>query len=285
MSQLQDALAAAAAGDKSKAYVMLAELLKQSPNDVDAWVALSDIVDDEKQKRTFLTRALTLNSNHAEAKQKLLYLDTPPEARAPEAEPEPEPAPEPEPEPELEHPVTILEPTPAMDETMMMPPEKVEELRLQSGIGSDDTMVDMRPVSSDAGDFEAQAAGDTIPPWLMGEDGAILDEVEAVEAAVAEPTDESVESTPVPDWLKDEDEVVWEEESAPAVPESEPLSTREMAALQEAEGDKPAPRRRRSNAQLEKLFYWLIFAFVIVGLLFVYLVWLNVDAILEVLPF
>ena len=133
----------------------------------------------------FVTAQVKKGVPVAEAKQKLLYLDTPPEARAPEAEPEPEPAPEPEPEPELEHPVTILEPTPAMDETMMMPPEKVEELRLQSGIGSDDTMVDMRPVSSDAGDFEAQAAGDTIPPWLMGEDGAILDEVEAVEAAKA----------------------------------------------------------------------------------------------------
>ena len=70
MSQLQEAMAAAAAGDKNAAYVMLADLLKQSPNNVDAWVALSDIVDDEKQKRTFLTRALTLDSTHAEAKQK-----------------------------------------------------------------------------------------------------------------------------------------------------------------------------------------------------------------------
>ena len=124
-----------------------------------------------------------------------------------------------------------------------MPPEKVEELRMQSGVGHDDTVVDLRPVSSDANDFEAQASGDTIPPWLMGEDGTVLDEVEAVESAVAEPEMMTSEPAPaVPDWLKEEDEVVWEEEAAPNVPESEPLSTREVVALQEAEKAAPAPR-------------------------------------------
>ena len=280
MSQLQEAMAAAAAGDRNTAYVMLADLLKQSPNNVDAWVALSDIVDDDKQKRTFLTRALTLDSNHAGAKEKLLFLDTPPDAG--EAEPEPASEIDKEPEAVAEHLETIVEPTPlGIDETMMMPPEKVEELRMQSGIGHDDTVVDMRPVSSDAGDFEAQASGDTIPPWLMGEDGSVLDEVEAVESAMADPTAAAAEEeAQVPDWLKDEDEVVWEEESAQIVPESEPLSTREPTALKEAKVSQPAPRRQ-SNDRLEKMFYWLIFAFVLVGLVFVYLVWLNVDTILE----
>lgn len=288
MSQLEDAVAAAEAGDKNKAYVILAALLKTEPNNVDAWVALSEIVDDEKQKRTFLTRALTLKSDHARAASLLHQLDSPPtpevvadlsfeaesddvdmaelEPAADEAEPVAEV--ESDPLPEVSEPAVQSAP----DDTVLMPAAEVAALRQQIEPEPTDTVVDARPISGNAEDFESQATGDTIPPWLMGEDGSIIPEAEALESVLEPEGVASAALEPeVPDWLREELADSWEDEPAPEIMEDEPLSTREITSVAPAApkaAKKQAPKR--SKKQLDRMFSWLILAFVLVGAVALY---------------
>ena len=289
MSQLEDAVAAAEAGDKNKAYVILAALLKTEPNNVDAWVALSEIVDDEKQKRTFLTRALSLKSDHARAATLLHQLDSPPEPEIMAVMPsEPESGTEEQAESgaaeEMAEPVVEVEPDPGpeviepavdttLDDTVLMPAEEVAALRQQIEPETTDTVVDARPISGDSEDFEAQATGDTIPPWLMGEDGSLIADAEAMESNLEPEPVDSIETTPeVPDWLKEELADSWEDESAPEIAAEEPLSTQEITSINPATSKaakKPAPNR--SKKQLDRMFSWLILAFVIVGAIALYL--------------
>ena len=289
MSQLEDAVAAAEAGDKNKAYVILAALLKTEPNNVDAWVALSEIVDDEKQKRTFLTRALALKSDHTRAARLLYQLDSPAEPEIivdmpTEAASDPEEQAESELAEEIAEPVAEVEPDPlpeviepavdtTPDDTVLMPAEEVAALRQQIEPEVTDTVVDARPISGDSEDFEAQATGDTIPPWLMGEDGSLIADAEAIEANLEPESVERIDAAPeVPDWLKEELADSWEDEPASEIVAEAPLSTQEVTSIAPDSlhaVKKPAPKR--SKKQLDRMFSWLILAFVVVGAIALYL--------------
>lgn len=87
---LQEARAAAEAGDKAEAHRQIARVLQANPRDAEAWFLLSSLVDSPQQQATFLQKTLALSPDHAEAQQQLARLTAPPPSPEP---PTPEPTP------------------------------------------------------------------------------------------------------------------------------------------------------------------------------------------------
>ncbi len=94
--ELHYALDLSRQGYKTAAMGIIADVLKRDPEDVEAWAALAQIVDDKEQKRDSLQRILLLTeegSMHTWANEQLALLDQP-GAPAPSAAPiAPAPAP------------------------------------------------------------------------------------------------------------------------------------------------------------------------------------------------
>jgi len=76
MNQLvQAAIAAARQGNKPKAVELIREVLCANPNDVEAWLVLSRLVDQPERKRQCLNRVLTLDVTNKIAREELLKMD------------------------------------------------------------------------------------------------------------------------------------------------------------------------------------------------------------------
>jgi len=65
----QDALKAMKAGDKEKARNLLSQVVEEDEENVDAWVALSKVVDNDAEKRICLTTILQLDPTNAYARK------------------------------------------------------------------------------------------------------------------------------------------------------------------------------------------------------------------------
>ena len=72
---VQSAIEAAQQGDNSKALVFLKQALNANPNDVDAWLVLSAVVDDPRRKRHCLNRVLKLDPANQIACDELAKMD------------------------------------------------------------------------------------------------------------------------------------------------------------------------------------------------------------------
>jgi len=72
---VQTAIAAARQGDKPKAIELLREALCTNPNDIEAWLVLSRLVDQPERKRQCLNRVLALDAGNKIAREELLKLD------------------------------------------------------------------------------------------------------------------------------------------------------------------------------------------------------------------
>jgi hypothetical protein len=70
-SSIQQAKAIASRGDTKTAIAILRDLVRQNPRDVDAWLALADIVDNPQQARQCLERVLKIDPINPIAQQKL----------------------------------------------------------------------------------------------------------------------------------------------------------------------------------------------------------------------
>jgi hypothetical protein len=102
LAQAQQALAR---GDKAGARAILAPVVRADPSDGQAWLLLSETVDDVAQKRDCLQRALRAQPDNAAARSALARLDAPtvaPNASQPAipAPVNPTPASQPAPEPD-----------------------------------------------------------------------------------------------------------------------------------------------------------------------------------------
>lgn len=76
MNQIvQLALASANQGDKNKAMEYIRQALASDAKDVDAWLVLSAIVDQEDRKRQCLNRVLSLEPTNQIAREELLEMD------------------------------------------------------------------------------------------------------------------------------------------------------------------------------------------------------------------
>jgi len=75
---LQEAMIAKQSGDTSLAKQLLSQALIQDPNNVDAWLLMSDVVSDVRLRRNCLERVLAINPGNINAKTALASLDTSP---------------------------------------------------------------------------------------------------------------------------------------------------------------------------------------------------------------
>ncbi|MGE5377920.1 MAG: tetratricopeptide repeat protein [Bacteroidota bacterium] len=87
MSDLDRVQALIAEGEKGSAIRLLASMLLQNKNDLDAWLLLGELIDDPSRKRDCYRQALKLSPNHPKALAGLKELEEPGKP------PEPEPAP------------------------------------------------------------------------------------------------------------------------------------------------------------------------------------------------
>lgn len=72
---VESAIEAAKQGDNKKAIDFLRQVLTANPNDVDAWLVLAAVVDDQQHKRQCLNRVLKLDPVNMVAREELLEMD------------------------------------------------------------------------------------------------------------------------------------------------------------------------------------------------------------------
>lgn len=210
MEELQKAAQAIAAGNKAEANLLLARVIKADPNNVEAWILLSESAATPQQAETFLKRALLVDPDNEDATARLAAHQGAPAAAAP-AEPAAQaesPAPPqaaaitPAPPAEAEVPAEpAATEVPVAAEAIDMLPE-TEADTVEEAAAATPVM----PVSKDPFDFEAQAEAKTLPPWLAGEE-VYLASSEAAADAVEEPSAQP--EVDVPDWLKEEPSETW----------------------------------------------------------------------------
>jgi Tfp pilus assembly protein PilF len=76
--KLKRAVAALKSGDKAAAWKLFAEILRENPNQAEAWVGLSLSTSRLNRRREYLERALRINPNHAYARSALARLENSP---------------------------------------------------------------------------------------------------------------------------------------------------------------------------------------------------------------
>ncbi|MBN1668831.1 MAG: hypothetical protein JW862_17195 [Anaerolineales bacterium] len=105
-------------GNHPQALSILRGLLKQQPRHLQAWLLLSEVVEQPEHAIQCLERVLQLDSDNAEARQKLARLQTPPPSAPPAVPPasrqaaQPTIMPERTATPEVETPPTTVNPAP-----------------------------------------------------------------------------------------------------------------------------------------------------------------------------
>lgn len=75
--KLQQALAAARAGNPQTAQLYLTELIQEKPNEPDAWFLLSYLVDSSDRQARYLQQVLALDADYGLAREHLARLMTP----------------------------------------------------------------------------------------------------------------------------------------------------------------------------------------------------------------
>ncbi|GAB4161802.1 MAG: hypothetical protein Fur0021_35370 [Candidatus Promineifilaceae bacterium] len=114
-----------------------------------------------------------------------------------------------------------------------------------------------RPISQDADDFEAQASGETLPPWLAGEESGVEVGVPMTGAAVT-----PAPALEIPDWLQEMPAHDWEKEREEAIAQARAAAT-QPAPPPAAPTPKPAARPSSSNTLLTVLVVAAVVVFVI----------------------
>lgn len=251
MEELEKATQAIAAGNHREAHLLLARVIKSHPNNVDAWLMLSQTAATPEQKITFLKRALLIEPDHPTARAQLAILEgDQPEAASPPAvasTPQQETAPE----------ATTSGHSPAGEEEATVPWEPL-------------------PVSDNPFDYEVQAKGETVPPWLAGEGEFTGSRAAPVTTPADTPT---IQDTPVPDWLKSDLEETWleqnnQEQYGPAVWKSEEIAAptvSEKSKEAAAAAKPPRSRQRATTAGRTSTMEWaLALLFIVLFLVIVY---------------
>jgi len=73
-SLLQDAINATKAGNKKEAQLLLAQNLKENPDDVQSWYLLSMLVDSKEKQALYLSKTLALDPRHEKANERLAIM-------------------------------------------------------------------------------------------------------------------------------------------------------------------------------------------------------------------
>lgn len=115
-----------------------------------------------------------------------------------------------------------------------------------------------RSISQDADDFEAQASGETLPPWLAGEESGVEVGVPMTAAAVT-----PAPVLEIPDWLQEMPARDWEKEREEAIAQARAAAAAQPAPPPAVPTPKPAARPGSSNTLLTVLVVAAVVVFVI----------------------
>lgn len=74
---LQDAIAAARAGESERAQLITADVIRDKPDDPNAWYLLSQLVDSDSRRAVYLAKTLALDPNHPRARREYDELPLP----------------------------------------------------------------------------------------------------------------------------------------------------------------------------------------------------------------
>lgn len=256
--ELQKALAAIKAKDAEGAKMILARLLQDEPDNVPAWLLMSRMAETDVQKAAFLRKILAIDPDHGYARRELSALTE--TAEEGEAEPALQPAYD-APAGDVEPEASAAELAPAAsavaeEEVLAQPEEQAppgeqtspeeqappEKAAPEADAGAE--AQDM-PVSTDPFDYEAQAEGDTLPPWMTEEEVVLEAPVPAATEAA-----EEVEEPEIPDWLVEAPESAWlgeEEEVERMVAQAQPRTKRQPAGAVEPAGQAAAPAAQATS--------------------------------------
>jgi hypothetical protein len=243
--KLQQAISAARDGQKTEAQVLLTQVLKEDPDETQAWFLLSTLVDSESKKIAYLGKVLALEPDHQMAQKMLARLQGVEEADT---------------EIETENETTVEERAAGMDEEESEAPAKPVA------------------VSYNTADFLAQQKGDTLPEWLIEEEDieitgeSIMPQMESVEDVV------SIEDAEIPDWLQNDVPESWSEE----VPLSETaLVIDDLPDAQIETSPIPKPKsksvakadKNKQQSFLTGILYALIAITAVIFVILIYLAW------------
>jgi hypothetical protein len=73
---MKEAIAAARAGDSERAQLLVAEIIQSDPNDPQAWYLMSQLVDSDARRATYLNKTLQLDPSHERARVEFSALPT-----------------------------------------------------------------------------------------------------------------------------------------------------------------------------------------------------------------
>jgi hypothetical protein len=292
--ELEQAFAAIKNGEEEQARVLLARMLKDDPDDIPGWVLLSKLAPNNMQKAAFLDKILSLDPGHIYARQEMEALQAG-VTREVVAEVAGEPVTE-EVAIEaaaLDAPVTTLDEvppdtsTPILEEALQLDDEELPEaaaaepyvssaLDIGEFEAAGEELLDEAAeaaaephiaISDDPFDYEAQAAGDTLPPWLAEDEALLVEERPGDEAGDAGRMPPEPE---LPDWLQEEPAPGWHADQ----PAGGKVRLREEGSRPADEGATAAHRRQPAPSPDRALPSWmmpaLVVALVVVFLLLIY---------------
>lgn len=232
--KLRSALVAARDGDEARARLILVEFLRNEPDNVPAWVLLSKLAETDVQKAAFLRKALALDPDHAYARQALEQLG---QAPAPIIAGDPgSPAGREESLPRADRATPVVqEPITPFHPELSEEEHHQDDIFEESGFDDDlfeDNLLDQAHLEEDTveeledqddftweisdtpADLDAQASGDTIPPWV-DVDGTMAETPSSADtSSTVEFTDESEDE--LPEWLREEGADEWLDEETEA---------------------------------------------------------------------
>lgn len=237
--KLQQAISAARNGQETEAQMLLTQILKEDPDETQAWFLLSTLVDSQTKKAAYLGKVLTLEPDHQMAKKML--------ARFKEGE---------KAETEIE--------------TEKMPGE--------INVDEDEAASAPVVVSYNTADFLAQQKGDTLPEWLIEEEdleiteGAVISQAEPAQEML------SSEDAEIPDWLQDEVSESWSEELPEAgtalVMDALPHTKAEAAPISKPKSKSVASvDKHKQQSYLTGILYALIAVAAVIFVALIYLAW------------
>ncbi len=255
--KLQQAITATRNGQVKEAQLLLTQVLKDDPNEAQAWFLLSNLVDSEPKKVAYLGKVLALNPQHEMAQKMLSRL------RGAEVEVEETAVSEIQEEDDLA--------TAVADEIVMPEALDMEDAALIADLDGEDIL----------------ATADEMPDWLIEEDLAtsekdILAEAEGSDEAETEATTEDAAEAAIPDWLLEE--TADDEETAVEKLAAVEAEDAESAALVEGEDGPeivetvqetavaPLDDRQKQYASLTRILYLLLAVTAVTLVVFLYLV-------------
>jgi hypothetical protein len=288
--ELEQAFAAIKNGEEEQARVILARMLKDDPDYVPGWVLLSKLAPNRIQKAAFLDKILALDPDHNYARQEMEALgagaDVTEEAESSgelEREPAPvelavadvdafagEPAGEDRSTVYEEDVLQVIESGEAQPTASSIDADVEDEWRDDDDVVAEPAGVEVDTrmvVSTDPHDYEAQATGDTLPPWLASDEALLIDELAGQELGDAERMPPEPD---LPDWLKEEPAVAWASEE---VPVGGAVRLKEGTSTQAEQRTAVMPDRRPAMASTSTppwLLITLSIALVVVFLLLIY---------------